>query len=143
VQSRSPAYQGGISCSWQEVESLVKELALQIRKSGKRYDCILGITNGGVIPAKLLSRELGIDAIQFIPIRNKAIVKPEMPILHPDKKYLVIDDIYDTGDTFRKVADALSGFACDFSFCMSRHEQDVGLSPRVLNHEKWVVFPWE
>jgi uncharacterized protein len=139
----SPAYQGEISCSWQEIESLVKDLALQTRKSGKRYDCILGITNGGIIPAKLLSRELGINMIQFIPVRSKAIIKSEMPILQTNKHYLVVDDIYDTGDTYRKVADALSGFACDFSFCMSRHEQGVGLSPKVLNHEKWVVFPWE
>lgn len=143
MQNGSPAHQGEISCSWHEIESLVKDLALQIKKSGKRYDCILGITNGGIIPAKLLSRELGIDAIQFIPVRNKAIIKSEMPILHPDKKYLVIDDIYDTGDTFCKAADALGGFSCDFSFCMSRHEQDAGLSPKVLNHEKWIVFPWE
>ena len=143
MQNGSPAYQGEVSCNWEEIEQLVKELALQIRKAGKRHDCILGITNGGIIPAKLLSRELGIDAIQFIPIRSKEIIKSEMPVLHSDKKYLVIDDIYDTGDTFRKVTDALGGFACDFCFCMSRHEQDVGLSPKVLNYEKWVVFPWE
>ncbi len=139
----SPAYQGEVSCSWQEIESLVKELALQIRKSGKKYDCILGITNGGIIPTKLLSRELTIDAIQFIPVRNKAIIKDEMPTLHENKRYLVIDDIYDTGDTYRKVKDALQGFTCDFYFCMSRRDQDAGLSPKVLNHDKWIVFPWE
>jgi hypoxanthine phosphoribosyltransferase len=143
MQNTSREYQGEMSCSWQEIEYLVKDLALQISKSGKRYDCILGITNGGIIPAKLVSRELGIDVIQFIPIRNKEIIKPEMPTLHPDRNYLVIDDILDTGDTFRKVSDALSGSTCDFSFCMSRHEQNVGLSPKVLNHKKWIVFPWE
>jgi len=143
VETRSPTYQGEVSCSWLEIESLVKELALQIRKSGRKYDGILGITNGGIIPAKLLSRELGVDTIQFIPVRNKAMIKAEMPILQANKRYVVVDDIYDTGDTYRKVADALTGFACDFCFCMSRRDQDVGLSPKVLNHDKWIVFPWE
>jgi uncharacterized protein len=136
------AYQGEESCSWQEIERLVKEIALHVNKSGAKYDCILGIANGGIIPAKLLSRELGLDAIQLVPVRNKNIVKAEMPALNINKRYLVIDDIYDTGDTYSKVAGALKDFRCDFCFCMSRHKSR-GITGEVLNHNRWIVFPWE
>lgn len=134
--------QGKEVCSWQEIELLVREIADQVKKSGVRYSCILAITRGGIVPARLLSRELGIDTIQFIPVRNKAVIKSEMPVLDADNHYLVIDDIYDTGDTYHKVANVLKGFNCDYCFCMSRYERH-GITAKVLDHNRWIVFPWE
>jgi uncharacterized protein len=43
-----------------------------------------------------------------------------MPLLHKDKKYLVIDEIYDTGDTFSKVYDVVKVVDNDFAFLMSK-----------------------
>jgi hypoxanthine phosphoribosyltransferase len=60
------------------------------------------------------------------------------------KKYLIVDDIYDTGNTFSKVFDSLRGFDCDFEFLMSRYsDSNAILVAKILNHNKWVVFPWE
>jgi uncharacterized protein len=133
--------EGREHCSWFEIHYLVKEIA---RKIGERkYDCILGIANGGVIPAKLLAEELRVDAIQLVPVRKKQVVMSEMPKLDRKKKYLVIDDIYDTGATYGKVAGALKAYSCDYSFCMSRYEQSVGVYGRILNHNRWIIFPWE
>jgi hypoxanthine phosphoribosyltransferase len=132
-------------CNWEEIESLTKIVADKIRRSNKMYDAILGITNGGVIPARLMARELNIDYIQLIPVRHKKLYKEEMPLLLKDKKYLIIDEIYDTGDTFFKIYDAVKIFDCDFAFLMSRYEHNsrgiyIG---KVLNHNNWIVFPWE
>ena len=105
---------------------------------------ILGITNGGIIPARLMARELDINRIQFIPIRNKKLQKDDMPKLNKDKKYLIVDDIYDTGNTFHKVYDFIKEFNCDFAFLMCRYQQNNSiLVGKILNHEKWIVFPWE
>ena len=136
-------------CSWEEVEYLIIVLADKIiKKSNKKYDIILGITNGGIIPARLMARELNIDYIQFIPVRNKELQREEMPLLHKDKKYLVIDEIYDTGDTFSKVYDVVKVFDNDFAFLMSRYEQQYhhdieAFVGKILNYNKWVIFPWE
>jgi hypoxanthine phosphoribosyltransferase len=134
-------------CSWHEVESLTKIVADKIQRSNKTYDAILGITNGGIVPARLMARELNIDYIQLIPVRHKKLYKDEMPLLLKDKKYLIIDEIYDTGDTLCKVYDAVRIFDCDFDFAflMSRYEHNsrrmyIG---KILNHNKWIVFPWE
>ena len=60
------------------------------------------------------------------------------------KKYLIVDDIYDTGDTFAKVFIAVKGLDCDFAFLMARYkDSNVTIVAKVLNHEKWIVFPWE
>ena len=58
-------------CSWEEIESLTKIVADKLRRSNKRYDAILGVTNGGIVPARLMARELNIDYIQLIPVRKK------------------------------------------------------------------------
>lgn len=153
-------------CSWFEIHHLVREVARQIRQEqeddgGWKYDCILGIGNGGIIPARLLAEELGMDAIHVIPVRKKQVVTQEMPPLDKSKRYLVVDDIYDTGSTLARVKKALRGFTCDYAFCMSRRPLPAAAadggknrssssssmmslwSGRVLNHDRWVVFPWE
>jgi hypoxanthine phosphoribosyltransferase len=132
-------------CSWHEIESLTKIVADKIRRLNKTYNAILGITNGGIIPARLMAHELNIDHIQLIPVRHKKLYKEEMPLLFNDKKYLIIDEIYDTGETFFKVYDAVRIFDCEFAFLMSRYEHNrrgtyIG---KVLNHNNWIVFPWE
>jgi uncharacterized protein len=130
--------------TWQEIEQLVESLAGKIKRSYKKYDGILAITNGGIIPARLISRELNINDIQFISIRNKKLLIKDICSLIKDKKYLIVDDIYDTGNTFIKVFDAMRGFDCNFAFLMSRYrDSNAKVVAKVLNHDKWVVFPWE
>ena len=92
-----------------------------------------------------MARELDVDYIQLIPVRDKKLYKEEMPLLLNDKKYLIIDEIYDTGDIFYKVYEAVRMFDCDFAFLMSRYEQSSKRTyiGKVLNHNKWIVFPWE
>ena len=132
-------------CNWEEVEALTRIVAEKIRRSNKKYDAILAITNGGIIPARLMARELDIDYIQLMPVRDKKLYKEEMPLLLKEKKYLIIDEIYDTGDIFYKVYEAVRVFDCDFAFLMSRYEHSSKITyiGKVLNHNKWIVFPWE
>jgi hypoxanthine phosphoribosyltransferase len=131
-------------CSWEEVELLTTVVTDKLKKSNKKYDIVFGITNGGIIPARLMARDLAINRIQFIPIRNKKLKKGEMPNLLNDKKYLIVDDIYDTGKTFYQVYDFVKEFNCDFAFLMCRYKQNGSLLiGKILNHEKWIVFPWE
>jgi uncharacterized protein len=131
-------------CTWKEVEVLVHKLAHTIQRSDKKYDVILAITNGGIIPARLIGRELDVNHIQFIPIRNKKLHVDEMLPLLKGRKYLVVDDIYDTGNTFTKVYLLVKEFDADFAFLMTRYEDsNATLVAKILNHDKWIVFPWE
>ena len=60
------------------------------------------------------------------------------------RKYIVIDEIYDTGNTFDKVFDLVKGFDCEFAFLTTRYKDcNANLVAKVLNHDKWIVFPWE
>ena len=77
-----------------------------------------------------------------MPVCNKTVIKSDMLVLVTSRCYPVIDGIYDTGYTCRKVAQAFAGFNCDFAFCMSRHKSHV-IAAKVLVHNKWIVFPRE
>lgn len=130
-------------CSWFEIHHLVRMLAEQIEKSGRKYDRILALSTGGLVPAKLLAEELQMDDIAIIPFREKMLVASEMPRLKKSRRYLAVDDIYDSGKTFTQVQKAVKGFDCDFAFCMSRFPGHPGFAGRILNHNLWIVFPWE
>ena len=48
---------------WEDVESYVKVLIDQIKESGKEYNCILGLANGGLVPTCLMAKALVITII--------------------------------------------------------------------------------
>lgn len=130
---------------WDNIENLVKKTTLKIKKNNKKYDLIIGIKNGGIIPAILISRELDINNIEFITIRKNKIFKFNK--FHKDKKYLlIIDEIYDTGKTFFIVNEYFKGFEYDYACLVSRYripDNNKIVTGKVLNHKKWIVFPWE
>lgn len=130
---------------WDNIENLVKKTALKIKKNNKKYDLIIGIKNGGIIPAILISRELDINDIEFITIRKNKIFKFNK--FHKDKKYLlIIDEIYDTGKTFSIVNKYFKRFEYDYACLISRYripDNNKIVTGKVLNHKRWIVFPWE
>lgn len=130
---------------WDNIENLVKKTALKIKKNNKKYDLIIGIKKGGIIPAILISRELNINDIEFITIRKNKIFKFNK--FHKDKKYLlIIDEIYDTGKTFSIVNEYFKRFEYDYACLISRYripDNNKIVTGKVLNHKRWIVFPWE
>jgi uncharacterized protein len=130
---------------WDDIENLVKKTVLKIKKNNKKYDLIIGIKNGGIIPAILISQELDINDIEFITIRKNKIFNFNK--FSKDKKYLlIIDEIYDTGKTFSIVNEYFKEFEYDYACLVSRYripDNNKIVTGKVLNHKKWIVFPWE
>lgn len=131
---------------WNNIENLVKKTALKIKENNKKYDLIIGVKNGGIIPAKLISRELNINNIDFISVKmNQIFTSSNFP---RNKKYLLIDDIYDTGKTFFTVNKFFNSFDFDYACLVSRYRitdnnSKIIIIGEILNHNKWIVFPWE
>ena len=124
-------------CTWQEIEVLVEKLAHMIQRSHSKYDVVLAVTNGGIIPARLVALELGLNNIQFALIRNKKLYAEKMFPFLKGRKYLIVDDRYDTGDTFNMIYAMVKDFDCDFAFLMSRYKNsNSSLVAKALNHEK-------
>ena len=107
--------------SWQDVEKMCVQIALQMYADNWRPDYIVGITRGGNVPATILSNMLGVrcealkvslrddeqgpesnlwmaeDAFGYIPLEEQETCRWDNKIR---KNILIVDDINDTGATF-------------------------------------------
>jgi uncharacterized protein len=59
----------------------------------------------------------------------------------------LIDEIYDTRKTFFIVNEYFKRFDYDYACIVSRYRipdnNNKIVSRKILNHKKWIVFPWE
>lgn len=125
-----------IFIEWDEYLKDVKSLCDKIREEYDLSKCIAvqGVPRGGLVPAVIISHELGIpfDSHRYIPQTS------------PDEWVLVIDDIYDLGNTYMdyKLNDHSIVFACVY-----RKSNLVDKTPDLyykdLDPTKWIVFPYE
>lgn len=135
--------------SWEDIENLIVKISNELNRlldsCLQDYE-IIAIANGGIIPATLLSYKLKVKPINIFPIIDKKIVSHKIPILDPTKKYLLIDEIYDTGKTIEMVEQYMTTVNYLKIFLLQRYEADTSsdhLCGKTLNDPRWVVFPWE
>jgi len=138
-----------IILSWNDIVNLIAKIALEIKskletKAIENFE-ILTITNGGIIPATLLAYKLKIKHIQLFPVIDKKIIPEKIPTLSKNKKYFLIDEIYDTGRTFNLVKTYLINIDYINIFLISRYKIMTfnSICGTILNDKRWVVFPWE
>lgn len=141
--------------SWENIEDAGNKLAAKIVASGFGADYIIGITSDGLIPLYFLSQELRIKNILTISAKsyeNKE--QKELDIWYlPEaslagKNILLIDEIVDTGETFKQIKRAMEGkyeaheartaaLVVRTDHC--KHLPDF----YVVEANDWIVFPWE
>ncbi len=139
-----------IILSWNDIDKLIssicKKILLRIGNRLEEYD-IIAITNGGVIPATIISYRIGIKNIHLFPIVNKKVIESRVPHFSHNKMYLLIDEIYDTGNTIDKVSRYLEKISHQDIFLLKRYamssEMPDHICGKILDDPRWVVFPWE
>jgi hypoxanthine phosphoribosyltransferase len=120
--------------SWAEIEECIKILVEKIQDTGKQFKTIYTISRGGLVPARLVADRLNI----------KQILVDEETI---SEDALFVDDIYDSGETFRKIMprvesqDALV-FATLFARRKNHYPRQLIYAKQTKNSE-YVVFPWD
>ena len=106
---------------WSEIHELVNILCKKIITEYPTIDSVMGLPRGGLIPAVMISHELGLPYV-----------------IHPGKNTLVVDDINDTGHTLSKapgVYHAVLHHKPTSKFKPNFYAKEVG--------EEWLVYPWE
>jgi len=110
-----------IFLDWEEIEKCVEILCTKIFMDYPNIDSVMGLPRGGLIPAVLISHQLGLPLV-----------------LHPGKNTLVVDDINDTGETLSKAPGAYWATLHHKSTSKFKHNF---YAREVLN--QWIVYPWE
>jgi xanthine phosphoribosyltransferase len=142
-----------VSLSYEQMNQDFRTLVQKIRASGKSYDGILAIANGGLAPAYYLAKtfDLPIECVSVKSykgsesgeISERRIEGVEKQFKHP-QNILLVDDIYDSGKTVsflqQKYPEMDTAVLC---VRYSKDAEKVTFFSHILDHQKWIEFPWE
>ena len=135
-----------VNYPWNTIDDLVKEVAN--RASSFKPTHIVGITRGGLIPAVMLSHnfDLPMETLGVSFRDNRATHHTKFKPID-DARYLIVDDINDSGTTFKVVSDIFRNrrltFATSALINKEKSGFDVDFYGEMFYHDDWINFPWE
>lgn len=146
--------------SWSDIENSVKNLKDKILDSKKRYDWIISINRGGVIPGVMLSHALGIthgvltvthyEKQKMLDQVSKDLYISGIKQIRPHHNILIVDDIADSGICLREsvaTVQRLDSDAKNIDTAVVYYKPKSVIVPtfydKQISDESWVWFPWE
>ncbi len=126
--------------SWDQFHRDARALAWRLAGNNKgQWKAIVCITRGGLVPAAIISRELGAAT------RRAAVLKDVTPSLLVDEGagVLIIDDLTDTGKTAGIVRAMMpkAHFATVYAKPKGRPLVDTFVTE--VSQDTWIYFPWD
>lgn len=138
--------------SWPKYIKGLNKIVEHFLKSGEKFDIIVGLTRGGLIPAVYLSHSLNTPMMSFNPHSLHADGTPRETIILPIspsviRKILITEDTCDTGKAFTKCVKFFTkkGFVCTTT-SVYINKAITEFTPDFTvydSNKKWIVFPYE
>ena len=142
--------------SWDMFHRDARALAWRLSGQGD-WKAIVCITRGGLVPAAIVARELGIRTIETVCVASYhdydnqgdlQVIKPIDPKVVDLEEgqgsgVLVIDDLVDTGKTAKVVREMLpkAHFATVYAKPMGCPLVDTFITE--VSQDTWIYFPWD
>ena len=141
--------------SWDQFHRDCRALTWRLNEVGP-FQAVIAITRGGLVPAAIVARELGVRVIDTVCIASYDHTKQgELSLLKgvsPDvaklgggtgKGLLIVDDLVDTGKTGRLVRAMLpdAHFAAVYAKPKGRALVDTFITE--VSQDTWIFFPWD
>ena len=125
-------------------EDLIKKLP------DKKWEGILAITRGGLVPAGILAQYMDIRRIEVINVKSyeeKSQGQMEIlnspTVLHGGENWLVIDDLSDTGTTLRAVRKLYPHAFFATLVVKPKGKDAVDFYSAEFPQDLWLHYPWE
>jgi xanthine phosphoribosyltransferase len=141
--------------SWEQFHRDARALAWRLNGVGP-FEAIVCVTRGGLVPAAIVARELGLRVIETICVASyhdyktqgalqvlKSVAPQIASLGEGGGRVLVVDDLVDTGATARIVRDLLPGahFATVYAKPLGRPLVDTFVTE--VSQDTWIYFPWD
>jgi xanthine phosphoribosyltransferase len=135
--------------SWEEMHRNSKALAWRLIDKGA-WKGIIAITRGGLVPACIIARELDIKLVETLGIssydhqnQRKANILKRADMAGDGDGWLVIDDLVDTGNTFRIAREMMpkAHYACLYAKPAGVDTCDTYVME--VSQDTWIHFPWD
>jgi xanthine phosphoribosyltransferase len=142
--------------SWDQFHRDARALAWRLAGSGP-FQGIVCVTRGGLVPAAIVARELGLRIIETVCVASyhDYTSQGDLQVLKGisadvarlggagGEGVLVIDDLVDTGKTARVVREMLpkAHFATVYAKPLGRPLVDTFVTE--VSQDTWIYFPWD
>jgi xanthine phosphoribosyltransferase len=146
-------WQKSFPVSWDQFHRDARALAWRLSAAGP-FHAVVAVTRGGLVPAAIVARELGIRVVETVSVASYdydkqgeiTVLKPvAADILAKDKGQgvLIVDDLVDTGATARVVREMLpkAHFATVYAKPSGRPLVDTFVTE--VSQDTWIFLPWD
>ena len=140
--------------SWDQFHRDARALAWRLAGVNGNWRAIVCITRGGLVPAAIISRELGIRLIETVCVASyhEYVEQGELDVLkevspslleNEGRDVLIIDDLTDTGKTAAIVRAMMpqAHFATIYAKPKGRPLVDTFITE--VSQDTWIYFPWD
>lgn len=146
--------------SWDQFHRDARALAWRLAGKGPdggAFDAIVCITRGGLVPAAIVARELGLRLIETVCIasyhdydsqgelRVLKDIAPAIKTIGDGKGHgvLVIDDLTDTGKTAKIVRAMLPNAHFATVYAKPQGVPVIDTFVTEVSQDTWIYFPWD
>lgn len=151
----TPQAEKAFPVSWDQFHRDARALAWRLASAGP-FKAIVCITRGGLVPAAIVARELGIRVIETVCVASyehqrqgqlQVLKKIAEDVVSAGggggEKVLIVDDLVDTGKTAKLVREMLpkAHFATVYAKPMGRPQVDTFITE--VSQDTWIFFPWD
>ena len=146
-------WQKSFPVSWDQFHRDARALAWRLSAAGP-FRAVVAITRGGLVPAAIVARELGIRIIESVCIASYDYDKKgeisvlkgvSAEIVGADKGagVLIVDDLVDTGATAKVVREMMpkAHFATVYAKPQGRPLVDTLVTE--VSQDTWIYLPWD
>ena len=146
--SKADRYQRTYPISWDQLHRDAKALSWRLHDGERKYQGIVAVTRGGLVPAAIIARELGIYHIDTVCItsynwkeQGKASILKSID--HTGEGLLIIDDLVDTGKTGQLVRQMLPDAFFATVYAKPAGVPIVDAFVTEVSQDTWILFPWD
>ena len=135
--------------SWKDIEADTKAMTAKILQDHDSFTGIIAITRGGMVPAAIVAEITGIKNIEIIGLSSydgdkqgamQMLRKPQD--IGDGQGWLIIDDLSDTGNTFRHVRELYPKAILATPYVKPQGQSEPNYWVKAFAQKDWLVFPW-
>ena len=148
MEKNEDRYRRNYPISWDQLHRDSKALSWRLHDMNQIWKGIVAVTRGGLVPAAVIARELGIHHIDTVCItsynwQDQGEIKILKTVEGLGKDLLIIDDLVDTGSTARIVRKMLpeAYFATVYAKPAGKPLVDAYVTE--VSQDTWILFPWD
>ncbi|MCV6599763.1 MAG: phosphoribosyltransferase family protein [Alphaproteobacteria bacterium] len=131
--------------NWDDYSKYIEKLNEEVNFN--QFDVIVGVTRGGLIPAVHLSecnnKKMLTIYCSFRDFNDDKSYSKDLEKINQYDNILLIDDIYDTGKTIKKIKSDLPNKKIKTYTMYTTDINEVDYYSVHKDFEDWIIFPWE